>query len=133
MGDEMNQDISALAYAPRRQRLDRPKSEILPATPSAAESKPLSANAARIAMQIEEIQQERDTAVRREQESAARLEQFQSRVTKLESDLETSKLETAEADRRAQGWQAEVIRLKAILENCGGLIADGLVTQRAAE
>ena len=62
-------------------------------------------------------------------EQKARIEQFQSRVTELQSQLEFSRLETAEANRRTDEVREKLAQFKAMAQNMGGILADMLQEQ----
>lgn len=111
-------------YAPRRR--DRPKSVILtePEPPKPQES--LSANAARVATMVDDLQKDRDQLARRLSDALARIEQFEGKVADMQSLLETERLNVSVANQKAEDARSETIRLQAIMENVGGLIADGL-------
>lgn len=87
-------DLSQAAPAVRREvlerRTERPRTE-----------KTLSESAAVFFMKVEALQGERDTATRQLAEANARIEQFESTVTALRSEIETLKIKyDQERDKR---------------------------------
>jgi hypothetical protein len=76
---------------------------------------PLSANAARIAMQIEEIQQSRDAAIAERDQALARIEQFESNETRLMSELEGERARTAAAKAEAEAARIARAQLETVL------------------
>lgn len=112
---------------PRRRRFDRAAlaaAGIARTGPDPlADVKPLSdqiqENAMRFSIGVQNLQKERDDYKDKLTSANARIEQFEASVTRLESEIVTLRLER---DKEQQGR----IRLSAILEQLGGLIADGL-------
>lgn len=136
--DHLGKEIARHAneFAPRRRRNDRPQSVVaetvepeptkadilspLPATQDIAEA------ATRFHVMVSNLQHERAALERQSAEQAARIEQFQISITDLQSQLETARLETSEANRRTDAVREHVTRLRAMIENIGGLISDAL-------
>lgn len=93
----------------RRRRHDRPaQAEVLPPAPKLEDQpdRQLTRNFAVIAHQIEDVLAERDSAKRELAEAKARIEQFQSRVTELTSQLETARVTLEDEQRKRIELQA---------------------------
>lgn len=119
-------------FAPRRVRSDRHKAEIVTeAEPEVSDpeqplTEEIKQNALRVSMMVGNLQEREKQANAALAEANARIEQFKARETDLLSQLETSRIETSEAVRRTDEEREARVRLSAILENIGGLVADGL-------
>ena len=134
IGPQIVRDRPLSEFAPKRVRQDRPQSEITP-PPSAVETmRPLeteefSRNALVFYEGVQSMQAESKRLREESAEQKARIEQFQSRVTELQSQLEFSRLETAEANRRTDEVREKLAQFKAMAQNIGGILADMLQEQ----
>ncbi len=100
----------------RRQRADKlgPPERAAEAEPVAPRS--LTASGQSFIAQVELCQQERDQ-YRHERDAAnARIEQFQIAITDLQSQLETARLETRQANDTLAGERAERVRYGVAIE-----------------
>lgn len=135
MNDDMQTAIhqtmnNALTDAPRRTRMDRrsfrtagetsdsgnvlaPVNELVPL------DKEIQDSALRFSIMVQNLQKSERTLRDENGDLKARIEQYESRVTELQSAL-------VSAGAKFDAAQAAQVRLAAILENIGGLVSDAL-------
>lgn len=117
-------------YAPRRARQSVAIRESEKAEETAVSEEPLSEqirrDSIRFATMVANLQESERQKGQALLEANARIEQYEIRVTHLTSELETARLETADANRRTEDQRVKNARLKAGFEQVGGTIADML-------
>lgn len=86
----------------------------------------LSANAARIAHQVDGIIRERDDAVDKLHAANARIEQFESTILRLESETIAERARTDAAKEQAEAGRIEVARLETVLKSMINAAHDAL-------
>ncbi len=125
-------------YAPKRTRQDRPASEITPAAPPSITqglvstdrilpmSDDIAHEAGRMTTLFQNTIKERNDFAVELNKARAQIDEMQGTQADLRSQLESARLEVADANRRTGDERAKFVRLQAILENIGGLVADGV-------
>lgn len=123
-------------YAPRRVRTDREIATTETATAASeperspldtpALSKEIEDTAFRFSRMVANLQEAEKRAQADLAHANARIEQYESRVADLLSQLETARLQMEEANRRTETERAEQVRLATLFETIGGNVADAL-------
>lgn len=138
LGDGVRQ-IAISEFAPKRNRRDRqvatqertapqepaqPQQQLIP--PPAPRTDDIAEGATKYFTMVANLQDEHNAATKENAELRARVEQYKETVHDLRTQIELRTLDISAANQRTEDARMAVTRLKSILENIGGLIADGL-------